>query len=260
MEVGDKSMKIVKQTWINFRFNDRNIKIFIGETSKYEIETEQRNFECMSKVVKIEDLAKVKITFYELTESLLIMLKASVNSTQGVMFWDEENSARGIYQAHYFQDETKQQVILTLYQKNTQPIENAWTGSIPILGTPNNYIFGKGDFRINQFDFPIIQTVIEKNTSQQIEKFKFDGNYSYFFSDKINFKITINYLTANELSLESDGIMDYLATVKNSMVDFIPHIDKPEIVYKNLYLEYTTITEKANKKVEISLTLLPGET
>lgn len=220
--------------------------VTIGINSKFEIELEQNNFAGINRVSKINDLPMVKIIFYELSNELVSFLKNTINQANGIQFWNQTGLHDGIYQPHYYQDEFKQQVILTLYQKYYLSHGSSWSGNLLNLGESNKFIFGKGNYKIGNFEFDASRSMIEKNINTEVDRFKFANGYKYFCKDSLKLKITLFEPTAVEIN--------QINQVKNSMTDFTPHIDRPEINYQNLFVDYKQ-PETGNdiKSVEINI-------
>jgi len=220
--------------------------VTIGINSKFEIELEQINFTGINRISKINDLPVIKIIFYELSNELASFLKNTANQTNGIKFWNQTGLHDGVYQSHFYQDEFKQQVILTLYQKYSVAHGSSWSGNLLNLGETNKFVFGKGNYKIGNFEFDASRSMIEKNINTEVERFKFASGYKYFCKDSLKFKITIFEPTAAEIN--------QIYQVKNSMTDFTPHIDRPEIFYQNLFVDYKQPeTGKDIKSVEINI-------
>jgi len=220
--------------------------VTIGINSKFEIDLEQNNFEGINKFCKIKDLPTVKITFHELSAELLNYLKNTVNQTNGIQFWNQTGLHDGIYQPHYYQDEFKQQVILTLNQKYSLSHGSSWAGNLLNTGEPDRFIFGKGNYKIGNYEFDASRSMVEKSNNTETERFKFASGYKYFCKDSLKFKITLFEPTAAEINR--------INQMKNSMIDFTPHIDRPGIIYQNLFVDYKQPeTGKDIKSVEINI-------
>jgi len=242
------------ETGISYGTSDDMKAILIGLSSKFDITTESREFEGINKITVIEETPTIKITFYQLTDNLITYLQNSTMAANGVRFWNKTGLHDGIYQSFYEQDEFKQTATLTLYFCYSLVHEISWEGNLIDLGIPIIFPYGYGNLKINSFEFPQNRINAEKNINIDLEKHKFGNKYRYFISSKSSYKITIHDLSIYGITLE------HLAALKNSMIEFTPHIDRPDKTYSNLYLSYEAKEENNIISAEVSLKAISDQT